>query len=50
MESIYPIEFYCQKQTTRLVKEWVEERQTALNKAWKKAIACREVPWIKPIK
>ena len=38
------------KRATRLVKEWATERQAELNAAWEKAIAGKELPWIKPIR
>ena len=34
---------------SRLVKEFIEERKSDLENAWKKAIEGTEVPWIKPI-
>lgn len=33
----------------RLVKEWCQERQIDLRRAWKAAISGKEIPWVHPL-
>jgi hypothetical protein len=37
------------KRASKLVQEFVRERETELRAAWSKAIKGEDVPWIKPI-
>ena len=35
---------------TRLVVEWCQERQPALQQAWAAAAAGQEIPWVAPLR
>lgn len=34
----------------RLVREWCNERQIELRRAWKAAAAGKEIPWVHPLR
>ena len=53
-QAVFDFEGNClagkiSERATRLVQEFINERNHDLVRAWKLAIVGKEVPWIKPI-
>ncbi len=53
-EAVFDLEGNCLSgdignRALRLIQDFISERQSELQLAWKKAIVGEEVPWVKPI-